>query len=126
MQTDGRDDLLLPRWLRPALYLGVWTALGFVEAYQSFVLSHMISRPLDLEQCLALSLTMWYTIAALAPLLIWLSRQWPVEDRRRASPLVALVGASAGLAMFKVALDVPVERFIRPDWPLIKGRSDLE
>jgi two-component sensor histidine kinase len=109
-----------------ALYVAVWTVLAVAEAYQAYFLSELIGRPLALWQCLLLSLAMWYGLALLAPLLIWLASLYPIEEQRWQGPILLLLAASALLALLKVAIDVPIERLIRPDYPVVKNRDDLE
>jgi signal transduction histidine kinase len=116
----GRPEIFWP------LYVIVWTALAVTEACQSFFLSEMIGRPLQLWQCFAISLLMWYTLGALAPLLVWVARRWPLGPGCWVGPLLLLLGASAALALFKVVLDIPAERLIRPNATLVQGRTDLE
>jgi signal transduction histidine kinase len=121
----ARDNLLRrPEVLWP-LYVAVWSVLGVVEGYQSFVLAELIGTPMRPWPCFALAFAMWYTLAALAPLLVWLARRRPVEQGRLLGPLLLLLGASVALALFKVALDLPVERLIRPDWAPMQNRSLL-
>jgi two-component system, LytTR family, sensor kinase len=108
------------------LYVGVWTAVGFAEAFQTYVLQQLVDRPLEMWQCLSLSLSMWYGLAVLALPLVWLARRSPVEQESWHGPVLVLLSATSALALVKVLIDIPVERFIRPQYPFLKGRSDLE
>jgi len=122
----GRDNLLRrPEVLWP-LYVAVWTALSVVEGYQSFVLAELVGQRMTAWQCFALALAMWYPLAALAPLLVWLARRRPVEPGHWLGPLLLLLGASAGLALFKIILDLPIEWLIRPNWRVLQDRTVFE
>jgi signal transduction histidine kinase len=126
VQRSGWDEFLWRNGTRWALYVGIWTVLGLIEAVQSFFLAEMVERKLQFDELLALSLLMWYSLGALAPILVWLARRWPFERHGWTAPLTVLLAASIALAMLKVAIDVPVERWIRPGWPLIRRHSNIE
>src|SRR5438128_810257 len=82
--------LLARRWLRWGLVFCLWTAVALIEAGQTYFLSELLydandpypRRRLSLEQCLMLSLSCWYSLAALSPLLIALAHSYPFELRR--------------------------------------------
>jgi signal transduction histidine kinase len=119
------DNLLRrPEVLWP-LYVALWSILSVVEGYQSYVLAQLIGRPMPAGQCFALAFTLWYTLAAIAPLLVWLARRQHLEPGHWRGPLV-LFGASTGLALLKVILDLPVEWLIRPKWSVLQDRTVLE
>ncbi len=62
-------------------------------------------RPGSWGLTVPLELAEWWVWAALTPLLVWLSRRWPIEALDR--PLPILIHASAGLplAVIKTAID---------------------
>jgi signal transduction histidine kinase len=122
----GRDNLLRRPELLWPLYVALWSILSIVEGYQSFALAQLIGRPMPAGQCFALAITMWYTLAALAPLLVWVARRHPLEPGHWRGPVLVLLGASAGLALVKVILDLPVEWLIRPKWAVLQDRTVLE
>ena len=112
-----RPDLLWP------LYFAVWTVLSVIEGYQSYALAELFGRPLSAWQALALAAALWYPLAALALVLVWVARRWPVEPGRWRGPLLLLLAASVALALLKVALDIPLEHLIRPEWSVLRERS---
>jgi signal transduction histidine kinase len=122
----SHDNLLRrPEILWP-LYFAVWTVLSVIEGYQSYVLAEMFGRPMSAWQCLALAAALWYPLAALALVLVWVARRWPVEPGHWHGPLLLLLVTSVALALLKVALDIPLEHLIRPEWSVLRERSLAE
>jgi signal transduction histidine kinase len=108
------------------LYLAIWTVLTVIEGYQSYALAEMFGRPMSAWQSLALAAALWYPLAALALVLVWVARRWPVEPGHWHGPLLLLLVTSVALALFKVALDIPLEHLIRPEWSVLQERSLAE
>jgi two-component sensor histidine kinase len=104
----------------------LWTLLGLFEAAQNWSLIQLLQRDVTPEQCVLLALANWYGLGLLAPVMWWLARLYPLGQRRWDWPVAVPLAASVGLALLKVALDVPCERLIRPDWEPFKDKSDLE
>ncbi len=121
-----RLNLLNPSWMRPAFFVGLWTVLALADAYQSTVLSGLLERPRPAEEFVLSSLYLFYSLAALAAMLIYLAGWLPFEGPRWWAALAVLLAASLVMAVLKVALDVPLERFVRPDYPPFRARSDRE
>ena len=71
------------RWF--TIWLG-WTLIAFFFATHSFINAYLGSqyapRPMSLRQALILALSEWYVWAALAPLIVWLARRFPIERPR--------------------------------------------
>src|SRR6266542_2650273 len=108
--------LLQRRWVRWLLIFGIWTLLALFDASQSYFLLHFFvdrkaheGPPMSLAKILILSLTEWYTWAALAPCLVWLARRFPFEQQRWQSWLLILMLLSVFFALVKVVLEVPVQ-----------------
>jgi two-component system, LytTR family, sensor kinase len=95
------------RWF--TIWLG-WTLIAFFFATHSFINAYLGSqyapRPMTLRQALILSLSEWYVWAALAPLIVWLARRFPIERPRLFRGLVIHASAALILAIFKVGLDI--------------------
>ncbi len=122
-------DLLLRRslWWWVGLQLALWTFLGAFEASQTWFLINLLQREdMTLTQCVVLSMAGWYGLGLLAPVMWWLAQRFPVGQHHWRRPLLLLLSASVGLALLKVALDVPWERIVRPDWSPIQGKSDWD
>lgn len=120
--TDRRP----PRWVRWSLYVGLWTALAVVDAYQSYVVSELVERPRPAAEFFLSSFAIFYTLAAFAALLMALAARLPFDTHRWRGSLALLLLISAGLGVVKIALDVPVERLVRPDYPPFQKRSNGE
>jgi len=100
------------RWLRWTLYLLGWTLLGLFFATQNFINSYVtieyarrLKRAPSFAETLALALSEWYIWAALAPLLIWLARRFPIERPARLRRLVVHVLVGIVLSAGKVLVD---------------------
>ncbi len=149
MTQDHWKGLLQRTWVRWALYFGVCTLFGTIEAVQTYALVQILEgkdqkesqKPkeaarqtqqpqqteqqgaLTFEQCLALSFAMWYGLGLMAPPLLWMARWFPLEQQRWRGPLALLLTASIALSLFKIGLDLPIEQLIRPNDPRLRGRS---
>ena len=129
LEKDSPLDL--PRWVRWLLIFGVWTLLALFDASQSYFLLHFLverKHPMDLGKILILSLSDWYTWAALAPCLVWLARRFPFDQQRWRSWLMVLLLLSAFFALVKVILEVPVQAAVRDveDWGNLKWATAQE
>src|SRR5437762_2767703 len=73
--------------------LGRWTllvtGLALLMAVQEYVSTRSEGAPISWARALVTRLPYWYLWAALAPLVAWLARRFPIE-RTRAAPRVAL------------------------------------
>jgi two-component system LytT family sensor kinase len=67
-------------WL--ALYVGFWTMLGLFDASRSYFMHQAVGRPFQLWFALVYGLADWYLWAALAPVVMQLTRQHPMGTRR--------------------------------------------
>jgi LytS/YehU family sensor histidine kinase len=65
-------------------------------------------------------------LAALAAMLIYLAAALPFEGHRWRGSVAILLLASLVLALFKVIIDVPLERLIRPNYPPFQMRTDWQ
>jgi anti-sigma regulatory factor (Ser/Thr protein kinase) len=130
-RTLGPGEFVLARhWLRWLLIFGLWTLLGLFEAGQTYFLSELLYEPgrkkLSLEQCLLLSLGIWYGLAVLSPLLIALARYFPFEPRKWKSRLAILLTATTVLSLLKVGLDVPLEKLVRAEYPWMEEKDNFQ
>ena len=62
-----------------AISLGVWTAIGLAFATSTYGMYAAKGSPLPWRVPLVWALTEWYLWAALAPLIFWLARRFPIN-----------------------------------------------
>ncbi|MEZ5288481.1 MAG: sensor histidine kinase [Vicinamibacterales bacterium] len=68
--------------IRPLVIVGVATALTVFSASQSFYfVSRFESRPAPFPLLFALNLVYWFSWAALAPGIVWISRRFPLDKQ---------------------------------------------
>ncbi len=68
--------------VRVALYLGFWTLLGVFDATRSYFIHQSVGRPFQWWFAITVGLSDWYMWAALAPVVVHLTRQHPMGGRR--------------------------------------------
>jgi two-component sensor histidine kinase len=97
------------RWARWGLFIAFWTFLGLFNAGQSYI-SRRIARdmPFNLVDALVIGVVDWYLWAALVPLIYYLVRCYPLDQRSWPSslPLHLAVGTLCTLSI--LVLIVPV------------------
>lgn len=95
MRTDADTRV------RPLAIFGVATALTFFSAFQAYYfVSTFTDRPASFAVLFVLNLGYWYSWAALAPGILWLSRRFPLDKQHwRRSVLVH----GAGVFVFTTA-----------------------
>jgi hypothetical protein len=105
---------------RALLFVGFWTLLGLFFGVQAYLINtRVLGVPGSWPRALAFALLEWYCWAALAPLVVWLARRYPLGPagwRRSlavhlvAGPLVAIVQHAASVGAthpFKPGLGLP-------------------
>ncbi len=70
------------RLVRGVLYLGFWTLLGLFDASRSYFMYQSVGKPFQWWFAITIGLADWYMWAALAPMVIHLTRQHPLGGRR--------------------------------------------
>ena len=107
-QPGSHGDSRSMRWPRlteTRVIFGIATLLSLYSAFQAFqYVAFFAQRPTSIRSLLGLNSGYWYTWALLAPVVIWLSRRFPLdrESWRRSLPvrLVAIIAVTlAHLAM---------------------------
>ena len=109
--------MLRRRWLRWLLIFAAWTLLGLFFATQNYINAYIQAssyarRALSWQQALVLALGEWYIWAALAPLIVWLARRFPIERPARLRGLLVHVVTGFILSVIKVMADLIVIRLI--------------
>ncbi|MDH4064814.1 MAG: histidine kinase, partial [Acidobacteriota bacterium] len=87
--------------IRPLTLVGVATALTFFSAFQAYYfVSTFTDRPAPFPLLLVLNLAYWFSWAALAPGILWLSRRYPLDAQHwRWSLPVHAVGVFAATTL---------------------------
>jgi two-component system LytT family sensor kinase len=98
--AGGRGEVWRQRLVRLAFIWGVWTLVGLFFASQIYVYYVRAGRPMAWATALAWQMSAAYLFAATTPLVLWLSRRFPLGrfNWRRG----VLVHALAGLAISSV------------------------
>jgi signal transduction histidine kinase len=73
------NPVIRSRWARWSLLVVFWTAIGLSFAAQVYMSSARLGRPLSWSYVLSHALFDWYVFAVLAPLVVWLSRHFPID-----------------------------------------------
>jgi hypothetical protein len=107
--TAPLEKLLQRRWARWLLFFGFWTGLGMFNAGQSYI-SRRVARdlPFNLVDALVIGVVDWYLWAALVPLIHYLVRRFPLDQKNwpRNLPLHVAFGVLCTLTV--LVLTVPV------------------
>ena len=90
----------------------IWTALALLSILQLVVWLRYRGTPVDLQQITLGRLADWYACGVFIPLLVVVTRRWPLDRRHLASRLPLHVALLAGVSMSKLALDVPIQRML--------------
>jgi signal transduction histidine kinase len=107
---DARAFRIPARWWVAGFL--AWTGLALLSVLQFAIRNWHRGRPLGLASTATFQLADWYACGAFIPLLVIVTRRWPIDRRHLATriPLHAalLIGASLG----KLALDIPLRRML--------------
>jgi two-component system LytT family sensor kinase len=110
-------SLLPGRRQRLAVIFTVWTLVGLFYGTRPYLRALSVSKPFpDLNGLLA-NLADAYVWALLTPAILWLARRFPLQRGRWARSLEVHLPAGALLAVFSVAANVQVSRWLWPDAP---------
>jgi two-component system LytT family sensor kinase len=104
-----RVSLLERPGVRVLIVLGIWTALGLIDASQTFLYHYAREEPIPVWVALGVGVSDWYTWALLTPLIVWLARRVPLE-RPAARPLLFHMAASLLAALLVIGPGVPIVR----------------
>jgi two-component system LytT family sensor kinase len=103
------ETFLQRRWARWALFIAFWTGLGLFNAGQSYILRRVArDLPFNVVDALVIGVVDWYLWGALVPLIYYLVRRFPLDQRNwhLSLPLHAAVGTLCTLLV--LVLIVPV------------------
>lgn len=100
----------------------VWTLLALISTAQAALFLGHTGREIDWIRLLVPRLLDWYTCALFTPLLLWLVRRFPIMRGERLRNIPPLMLASAGIALAKFALFLPVGRRFAPQEQISFGQ----
>jgi two-component sensor histidine kinase len=96
--------LIKNRWLRWLLLAAFWTAIGLSFAAQVYLSNSRLGRPLSWSYVLNHALFDWYVFAVLAPVVVWLSHQFPIDRTNWRVHLPLHLVASGAFALVYIVL----------------------
>jgi hypothetical protein len=92
--------------------VAIWTALPLLFATQTALWLSYRDEPVVWGDLLTYRIADWYTCGLFVPLLVWVTRRWPVDlqhiTTRLPAHVMLLVAVSAG----KIAIFEPVSGFL--------------
>jgi two-component system, LytTR family, sensor kinase len=112
--NSASANLLDRRWVRWALYLGFWTALGLVNAGQSYFI-RAVNNQRPHPWAFVLGLTDWYLWAALTPFIFSLGRRWPMDRRHWPVSLPVHLAACFLCTLLVVAITTEAFLLLAPE-----------
>jgi signal transduction histidine kinase len=107
-----RRSVFQQLWLRCLLIFGVWTAIGLVDAGQSYFLRATSNNPTPLVSCLLLGVSDYYVWALFTPLIWWMAERFPLEPGKWHWRLCLHIAASLLTSLAVIAVEVPVMQAI--------------
>lgn len=91
--------------------VAIWTALPLLFATQTAIWLSYRDEPIVWGDLLTYRLADWYTCGLFVPLLVWVTRRWPVDLQHIATRLPAHVILLIAISAAKIALFEPVSGF---------------
>ena len=89
-----------------------WTALALLSVLQYAVRNWYRDQPVEWARMGTFLLADWYTCGVFIPLLVVVTRRWPVDRRHLATRLPMHVALLLVATLGKLALDIPVQRLL--------------
>ncbi|HEX2167807.1 MAG TPA: histidine kinase [Longimicrobiales bacterium] len=88
--------MILRKWKLWLVLLGAATLLGLLEAAQGYAGAAAMGRTRSWPEMLRSTMPSWYVLLALLPLIVWLSKRFPLDPARwkRALPLHLIAAAT--------------------------------
>jgi len=88
----------------------IWTGLALLSVLQLALWLQHRGQPIDWQRITLVRLADWYACGVFIPLLVVVTRRWPLDRRHLATRLPLHVAILAGAALGKLAVDMPVQR----------------
>ena len=92
-------------------FLG-WTALALLSVLQYAVRNWYRGQPIQWASVSTFLVADWYTCGVFIPLLVVVTRRWPVDRRHLATRLPMHVALLIAASLGKLALDLPVQQML--------------
>jgi signal transduction histidine kinase len=106
-------------------YLGLWTAIVVVFAFQRYLNAQLIGQDWDALDYLRWSMIQWYTWAGLAPLVFRLAALYPIQAPVRLRGLGVQLVASVAVTMLALMVGAAVSTLFEPSSFLEQVRQFL-
>jgi two-component system LytT family sensor kinase len=120
-------SLMERHWKAACVIVGCWTFLALLFTPQTYLASQRSPTPPTWGHALLATLTLFYTWAALTPLVLWLGRRFPLERHRLRNFLIHLL-LCGPVALLHIWLLQNVNALIRtsnqrhaPLWAMLIG-----
>ena len=88
----------------------VWTALALLSVLQAAMRMWYRGTAIDWQMITTFRLADWYTCGLFIPLLVIVTRRWPIDRRHLATRLPLHVALLVGASLGKLAVDIPLQR----------------
>lgn len=105
--------LIVRGWL--AMWAG-WTALALFLAVSTSLTYRSTGRPANWALTTSRGLAEWWLWALLTPLIAWLARRYPIDERRRWRHVAIHLAAGTTLAVVKTVADRAIFAWISGFW----------
>jgi two-component system LytT family sensor kinase len=103
---------LPPKYLPWVAGVAIWTALPLLFATQTAVWLSYRNEPIVWSDLLQYRLADWYTCGLFVPLLIWITRRWPVDLQHLTTRLPAHLLLLIAVSAAKIVVFEPVRGFV--------------
>jgi len=98
------------RWRRAALYLGLWTFLGFLTGSQQYLAQHASGSPVAWSGQILYTLTAWHTWGVLTIFILALGRRFPIARESWRRNLLVHIPACFAFSMLDMLVCYPAGR----------------
>lgn len=89
-------------FLHAGLITGCWTILALLFIPQTYIANAIASNPMTVWEAMEANLALFYTWAALTPVVLWLGRRFPIERKRIFRNSTILFFLAAPIVLFHV------------------------
>ena len=114
MNRTNLANITLPRRLRWGIALSWWTLCGLFFGVQTYLINlHVFGQELPWTRAIPWSLSYWYTWAALAPLVLWLTKRYRFDRNSWLRALSVHLPASIVLAVVHLILIILLNQVAR-------------
>jgi sensor histidine kinase YesM len=97
-----------------ARYIGLWTVVVLVFAFQRYLRDELSGTTWELFDYLRWSMIQWYTWAALAPLVFRVAAQYPMQRPFRLRSLIAPLAAGVGVTLLSLIVGALISTAFEP------------